>query len=83
MSKTYLDLLATGRVRPKAVACLAVRKKPISTRKLAISIGEDVGAVGQLMREFTTRGFIRKTPKGYELAVNDIRNELIALSEES
>lgn len=82
MRKTYLDLLATSRIRPKMVRYFVNVPTPITTRALSRLLCEDVGAVGHLIREFLTHGFIVKDTNGYILAATDIKEELIALSKE-
>lgn len=76
MSKSYLDLLCTSRIRPKMVAYFVSHDEPVGTRKLARTINEDVGATGHLVKEFVRRGFIAKQGTGYVLAAVDIRSEL-------
>lgn len=80
MTKTYMDLLSTSRIRPKILGELARRTEPVSTRNLARCIEEDMRNVGSIIKIYAAKGFVEHIDGGYVLARTDVREELIALT---
>lgn len=80
VKKTYLEVISTTRVRPKVVMYFALHDKPVRVSQLARAINEDTGPISALLREFTNKGFLEWTGKGYILKRTDLKEELISIS---
>lgn len=80
MTKTYMELISTSRIRPKVIAVFARAKYPISLYELAAEVNENAGSLSVLLRGYVNSGFLNKEGRYYTLGRTDIREELIALT---